>query len=444
MEHEQRLGKPQESFWRSIVSDLQNTGLLRGNSVPNLDHPAIFNAQLYVPLATENLNSSVAGKETVLRAAWALVMARHTSSADVIFFSSFNEKKPWLAPIRLSVPAHQPVSEWLVELEAWLKIAEENGPAPDHFMALAKEEGLARSLATFLIIPPGARAFPPRHQIKGPLMVVVRLDISRVEFHYDSGWFDPGEIQALGDHLNIVLQEMATSPQATVGNLPVLTTKEKNLLLNEWNNTSTPFAEKTCIHEFFEAQVERTPDAVAVIFCNRLWTYRELNAEAEIVAGKLKKAGVGPGTFVAICINRSLELMATLLAVFKSGGAYVPLDPAYPIERLAFMIEDAKPAVIVVSRQTASLFPQAGPRLLRIDENSTQPIPKTTPDDRHPSQTSDPAYVLYTSGSTGKPKGVVVTHRNVSNFFTAMDAVIGTETGVWLAVTSINFDISRF
>jgi non-ribosomal peptide synthetase component F len=239
---------------------------------------------------------------------------------------------------------------------------------------------------------------------------------------------------------------MADAPQSAVGNLPLLTARERHQLLDQWNDTSVPFAENTCIHEFFEEQVARTPDAVAVVFCDRQWTYRELNAQAEVLARRLRSAGIGPGTFVAICLNRSLELMAALLAVFKAGGSYLPLDPAYPAERLTFMIEDAKPAVIVVSKQTEDLFTLPKQRLFWVDGAGDKA--GAGPDAIHkspiPPQSSDAAYVLYTSGSTGKPKGVIVTHRNVSNFFTAMDAVIGTEAGVWLAVTSINFDISVF
>jgi len=433
-----------EAFWKSLFSDLQGTGLLRGNSSRALDRTATFNAQVHLPLASSKLIHPQVRTETVLRAAWAVVLARHTSSADVIFFSSFDDRQPWLAPIRAVLPSRHSVSEWLVEFENWSRKAEANGPVPAHLMAQAREESLAHNLPTFLVVPPEATAFPPRDQIKGPLLVVVRLDISMIEIHYDAAWFDQPDVQALGDHLNVVLQGMTAAPQRMVGNLPVLTEKERHQLLDEWNDTATPFAENTRIHEFFEEQAARNPEAVAVVFCDQQWTYRELNAKAEALARRLESAGVGPGAFVAICLNRSLELMATLLAVFKAGGAYLPLDPSYPVERLTFMIEDAKPAVIVVSKQTAELFPLPEQRLFWVDGAEVEAGDGAVPGDSTRSQSSDAAYVLYTSGSTGKPKGVVVTHRNVSNFFTAMDGVIGTEPGVWLAVTSVNFDISVF
>jgi len=443
MELKTRNGTSAETFWKSLLSDLQGAGLLRGHSVRALDHAATFNARLQLPLAGPQ-DQALPRTETLLRGAWAVVLARHTSSSDVLFYSSFDESKPWLAPIRAMVPADRPVSEWLVEFDAWLSRAREHGPMPGHLLARAREEGLSRSLPTFLVIPNGATAFPPRSQIKGPLLVLVRLDLSTIEFHYDSAWFDQTEVQALGDHFNIVLRGMEASPQSTLGKLPLLTAAERSQLLDQWNDTAVPFAENTCIHEFFEQQAARAPDAVAVVFRDEQWTYRELEAQAEALAAGLRAAGVGPGSFVAICLNRSLELMAALFAVFKAGGAYVPLDPAYPVERLAFMIEDAKPAVIIVSRQTADLFARSEHRLFWVEGTGNQPARAPIHRSPVPPQSADAAYVLYTSGSTGKPKGVIVTHRNVANFFTAMDAIIGTDPGVWLAVTSVNFDISVF
>jgi len=433
-----------EPYWKSLFSDLQGAGILRGKPVEAAERPPTFNSRLELPLSEPALMIQPVRTETILRAAWAVVLARHSSSGDVIFFSSFDEEKPWLGFLRVVVPPACPVSEWLASLDQALIEAEDHGPVPAPLLAQLGEEGLASILPTFIIVPPEAKTFPPRDQIKGPLLFLVRLDISKIEIHYDSAWFNQTEIQALAEHYNIVLQGIAEAPRTAVGKLPLLTEPERTQLLDEWNNTTVPFAENTCVHQFFEAQTVRTPDAIAVVFCDQQWTYRELDAHADALAARLRSAGVGPGAFVAICLNRSLELMAALLAVLKAGGAYLPLDPSYPAERLTFMIEDAKPAVIIVSKQTAELFALPGPQLFRVDG----PEEETNADPLHkihvPPESRDAAYVLYTSGSTGKPKGVVVTHRNVSNFFTAMDAVIGTEPGVWLAVTSINFDISVF
>jgi len=438
-----RLKSLSGTYWNATFADLQSTGILRGMFGKPPERAPVFTTQSQVPLAPFGNVFPQVQAETVLLAAWTTVLSRHTSSADVLFYTSFGQEEPWLAPLRLTVPATQPVAEWLAELETTSNETAQNGPLPIHFATQARDEGLDRSLPTFIIVPPDAKAFPPRDQIKSPLLAVARLDISMLEIHYDSAFFEPGEIQALGDHFNIVLLGMRSAPQTPVGHLPILTDAEKKKILVDWNSTAVPFEENTCVHQFFERQARQTPDAVAIVFYDREWTYRELNTQADLLAARLRAAGVKPGTFVAICLNRSLELMATLLAVLKAGGAYIPLDPSYPPERLAFMVEDAKPAVIAVSANTVESFAGTEARLFFVDAITDAAL-ETAPFEPTAVKSSDAAYVLYTSGSTGKPKGVVITHRNVSNFFTAMDAVIGTEAGVWLAVTSVNFDISVF
>ena len=424
-----------EAYWKTLVADLESTGILRGNVSFDAPRTARLNAEVQVPLARVD-------GETQLRAAWAVVQARHTSAIAIAFLTSIDQE--YLGLVRTVVSANASVSEWMPQFETALKAAREQGPIPAPVLAQMREEGLADDLPAFIIVPADAKSFPPREQIEGPLMVVVRLDLTRVELHYDDSRFESAAVQALGEHFNIVLEALAASPKTAVGVLPILTEPERAQLLDGWNQTAAPFAENTCIHEFFEQQVARTPDAVAVVFCDQQWTYRELDAQAGALAERLRAAGVGPGSYVAICLNRSLELMAALFAVFKAGGAYLPLDPSYPADRLTFMIEDAKPAVIIVSQQTANLFPLPGQPLFYVDGSEEEPPRAPVKLVTVPPQSTDAAYVLYTSGSTGKPKGVVVTHRNVSNFFTAMDAVIGAEPGVWLAVTSVNFDISVF
>jgi amino acid adenylation domain-containing protein len=441
MEVETRPAHLPGTFWKAVFSDLESTGILRGLSPDTPDRAGTFNSQLQIPLALGEKYFLPSQAATVVRAAWAVVLARHTGNLDITFYTSFGEQQPWVSPLRTVLPAKSSVSEWLPAFEDQLAQTEDVGSLPAPFVTEAREEGLDRTAPTFLVVPKDATTFPPREQIKGPLLVLARLDLGMIELHFDSAWFTEEEVRALGDHLNLVLKAMNAAPETPLGKLPVLTEAERRKILDEWNATTVPFAEKTCIHHFIEEQAKRTPDAVALVFCDQQWTYRELNAQADRLALRFRQAGVDRGTFVAVCVNRSLELMATLLGVLKAGGAYVPLDPSYPPERLAFMIEDAKPAVIAVSKQTAENFAPGGHQLFFVDEpgDNANGAPVATA-----SQSSDAAYVLYTSGSTGKPKGVVVTHRNVSNFFTAMDGVIGTEPGVWLAVTSVNFDISVF
>jgi natural product biosynthesis luciferase-like monooxygenase protein len=206
--------------------------------------------------------------------------------------------------------------------------------------------------------------------------------------------------------------------------------------------TRIAYRSDQCIHELFEEQVARTPEAVAVVFRDARLTYRELSTRANRLAHRLQRLGVGPDTLVAIFMERSLEMMVALLGVLKAGGAYLPIDPAYPRERAAFILEDARVAVIITQHRLAGGFIGNSAEVVEIDAEweslSTFSAECPSSDVR----SNNLAYVIYTSGSTGKPKGVMVTHRNVVNFFTGMDRKIGAEPGVWLAVTSISFDIS--
>jgi amino acid adenylation domain-containing protein len=207
-----------------------------------------------------------------------------------------------------------------------------------------------------------------------------------------------------------------------------------------WNDTRREYPRHQCIHHVIRDQAARTPDAVAAVFEREAMTYGELENRAEKLAAQLRALGAGPGNLVGICMERSLEMLVGLLAILKSGAAYVPLDPSYPRERLAGMLEDSQVPLLLTQHHLAGMFPAQHVRLLFPGEEWIGSPPFETPS--APFDSENLAYVLYTSGSTGKPKGVMVTHRNVLNFFAGMDEILGCEPGVWLAVTSISFDIS--
>ena len=208
------------------------------------------------------------------------------------------------------------------------------------------------------------------------------------------------------------------------------------------NKTDTDYPRESTIVQLFEQQVARTPGAIAVVSAGRSLTYRELDCRSNQLARHLQQCGLQEETLIGIAVERSVEMMVALLAILKAGGAYVPIDPDYPVQRTAFMIEDSQAPVILATEFTKSRLPQTNKRIISID-GDTGPIGEQSADPMISAVSSQSlAYVIYTSGSTGKPKGVMIEHRNVVNFFAGMDRVIGTDPGVWLAVTSISFDIS--
>lgn len=231
-----------------------------------------------------------------------------------------------------------------------------------------------------------------------------------------------------------------SDPATLLADLPEMSEAERELVLADWNRTGTPY-DTACLHALIEAQVARTPDATALVFEAEGLSYAALNARANRAAHLLIGMGVRPGTLVGLSMQRSADMLVAALAILKAGGAYVPMDPAYPPDRIALYIEDSGAPIIVTDAATAPQLPSHGATLLRMDDPGLASAPDHDPEGG--AGPADLAYMIYTSGSTGRPKGVMVEHRNLANFCTAMDDRIApAEGGVWLAVTSLNFDIS--
>ncbi|MCG6135476.1 MAG: amino acid adenylation domain-containing protein [Nostoc sp. LLA-1] len=262
-------------------------------------------------------------------------------------------------------------------------------------------------------------------------------------WEYNTDLFDSSTIERMTGHFLTLLESIVANPQERISQLPMLTASEQQQLLIEWNDTQVDYPQDKYIHQLFEEQVERTPDAVAVVFENQQLTYHELNTRANQLAHYLQSLGVSADVLVGICVERSLEMVVGLLGILKAGGAYVPLDPEYPQERLRFILEDAQVSVLLTQQQLVEKLPECQAQLVSLDTNwqfisqLAQENPITDV------QAINLAYVIYTSGSTGKPKGVQISHNSVSNFLSAMQQRPGiTEQDTLLAITTISFDIA--
>jgi amino acid adenylation domain-containing protein len=262
-----------------------------------------------------------------------------------------------------------------------------------------------------------------------------------VDVEYNTDLFDEDRIERMLGHYATLLESVARDPEQNLAELPILTTPEREQLLVEWNQTEAAYPKERLLDELIEDQVERTPDAVAVVFEDRQLTYRQLNERANRLASYLRACGVGPGVLVGIFVERSLEMLVGLLGILKSGGAYVPLDPAYPMERLRFMIADCRPRMLVTLRALQGRLPVHDARVVCLDA----PFDGSANEEQGQAQrhATDLAYVLYTSGSTGKPNGVEIPHRALVNFLVAMQREPGlVSNDVLLAVTTPSFDIA--
>ena len=260
---------------------------------------------------------------------------------------------------------------------------------------------------------------------------------------YNTDLFDADTIDRMAGHYKTLLEAFVAQPQARVSELPFLTEAEHRRLVVEWNATQTEYPKHRCVHELFEAQAARTPDASAVGFEGQTLSYQELNRRANQLAHHLRGLEVKPGTLVGICMERSQEMLVGLLGILKAGGAYVPLDPAFPRDRLAFMAEDAELNLIVTSGPLKDVMPdtKCTPVCLTADWDQIRRQPAENP--QPVVGTKDMAYILYTSGSTGKPKGVEIPHLALTNFLWSMRSEPGcTERDVLLALTTLSFDIA--
>lgn len=262
---------------------------------------------------------------------------------------------------------------------------------------------------------------------------------------YNSHLFDASTISRMMEHFQTLLESIASQPEAKLSSLELLPAAERHLLLTEWNQTDYDHAEDICMHQMFEAQVDRTPDAIALVVGTESWSYRELNERANRLAHHLQSYGVGPDALVGVCMERKMELVVALLAVLKAGGAYVPLDPNYPADRIAFTLEDAQATVLLTQESLRSQLPQQEAPVLCLDSEWDANLPAGLANPTSPVAAHNLAYVIYTSGSTGRPKGVAIEHRNATVFMQWAHRVFTPEelAGV-LFSTSICFDLSIF
>ena len=260
---------------------------------------------------------------------------------------------------------------------------------------------------------------------------------------YNSDIFDGETIERMLGHYERLLEGIVAKPDERIDELPLLSEAEKHQLLVEWNKTKQDYPSDKCIHQLFEEQVERTPEAVAVVFEGEQLTYRELNNRANQLAHHLRELGTRPNTLVALCLGRSIELVVAIYGVLKAGGAYLPVDPGYPQERLESMLQSVQ-ASIVITQGAAELSGSAQVHVVDLVSSRSviEKQSKATPSQL--SQPSDLIYVIFTSGSTGRPKGAGVYHQGFTNlvdWYTRSFEI--TEKDKTLVVSSPSFDLTQ-
>ncbi|GAB2701750.1 non-ribosomal peptide synthetase [Kitasatospora kifunensis] len=448
--------------WRELLADLAEPTILapaareRGDRLPD-DHWVTLPAQLTADLTARlrgrglTLNSAVQG-------AWALLLARLTGRCDVVFGTTVSGRAPELSgvegmvgllintvPVRVRTAQARSLADLVAALQAQqAQMAAHQYTGLAEIQQLAGHGELFDTLAVFESFPaeldPNAQS---RYAVHYPLALFAHPgERLRLRLSYQSERFSRAQVVRLGERLVRVLAALAADPEQPVGALDLLSDTERGLLLHGWNDTAHPLPARGPI-ECFEAQAAAAPQAVALVAEDgeldyRELDYRELNERANRLAHLLLARGVRPQDFVAVALPRTADLVVALLAVLKAGAGYLPLDPDYPGERIAYMLKDAAPVLVITTSDTPT--GESVPRLL-LDQQVTAGYPATDPGIAVPP--AAPAYVIYTSGSTGRPKGVIVPRSALGNFLAAMRELVPmTAADRLLSVTTVAFDIA--
>ncbi len=441
-----------EQYWRGLLADLTEPTPLPYDRNPMSDHETrssdwhtvdideAASARLYDFGKQHGLTVNA-----IVQGAWATVLAGHSGRDEVCFGATVSGRPADLTgvnditgifintlPVRITVPDTEPVVDWLRQVQAAQAESRRFEHLPlTRLQAWSGIDGgvdLFDSIVVFENYPVNSddvaqhglqlRELQALEMTNYALSVVVapgpRLSLG---LGYDPALFDVATVARLTDQLARVLESLVADPDRPVGHIDILSEQERDRLLTEFNDTGHD-VEFTTLSDLVRAQTGRTPDAAAVLSDQGTVTFAELDARADQLAALLVARGAGPERIIALALPRSPEIIVAQLAVLRSGAAYLPVDPAYPAERIAFMLTDARPAMVLTTSEFAEHLPPVdGMDTLLLDSIDTTEGFDSAPD--VPISPAHPAYVIYTSGSTGRPKGVVVTHAGMAGFSAA-------------------------
>lgn len=433
-----------------------------------VDQPVLFRAQ-------EAARRSATSLGTLVQAALGIVLARYTGDDDVVFGALRACRRSALnggaqdmvglfintLPVRVRTGEARSVAELLAELRGQsLAIRDHEHTA---LVEIQGQSEIPRGLPLFetllmfenqelneMMVAAGGERFRGRHfkvheQPAVPLAINVYAGAQmEIRALFDRRRFRPSVIERLLASLQKTLDELSGDLTRPVGDIDVLPAQERRRIVVEWNDTARAFPENARLHTFFEEQVARQPNAIALEVGDESVTFAELEARANRLANLLREKGARPGRYVGICFDRGFDLVTAMLAVAKSGAAYLPLDSSYPPDRLQFMVEDAQALLVVTERKHETLFASAA--ALVVDGAARDAIERSSAARPATAGTSnDVCYSIFTSGSTGKPKGVVLTHRAVVNTFDWVSRTFRVGPGDRLFfVTSPCFDLSVY
>jgi len=468
-----------EQFWREQLKGFIAPTTLNVETAGTTASQEVFQVKKSIelsPTTTEALQTLAKQHNltlnTLVQGAWALLLSRYSGEEDVVFGVTVSGRQMALPgvesmvglfintlPVRVLLSSEQTLIPWLQQLQAQQVEREPYSYTPlveiHRWSDIPPGTALFESIFVFENYPFDESLLKSNNQLTLSnfqniektnysigIMGIPGTKLS-LTLIYDPGRFEASIIERMLGHLQTLLEGMAAEPQQKLMEIELLTESERHQLLVEWNQTQTAYPQDHGIHQLFEAQVEKTPQAIAVEFEDQQLTYQALNTRANQLAHYLQTLGVKPEVLVGICVERSLEMMIGLLGILKAGGAYVPFDPNYPQERLVFMLEDSKVLLLLTQQKLIAHLPDSIAQIICLD-NDWGMISKARSENVNSGVDSDNlAYVMYTSGSTGKPKGVLIEHRNVLAMLHGFEHVApSSQALIGTSVCPFSFDVS--
>ncbi|MFM2060613.1 MAG: hypothetical protein RLZZ507_283 [Cyanobacteriota bacterium] len=470
---QQNLAKAEE-FWRKHLKGFTAPTQLKVNTFAN-SITGCGEKSIKLSSATTTALQSFARQQkltlnTLIQGTWAILLSRYSGEKDIVFGSTSAGRPPKLIgsesmvglfintlPVRVQISGNELLIPWLQKLQAQQIEAQQYEYSPlvqvQGWSEVPRDLPLFETILVFENYPVDAALKAKAtemqiHDIRSAESTNYSLTLSvgtstelKLEILYDRSRFHAETITSILGHLQTLLEGIVANPHQSLSSLPLLTSAEIHQQLVEWNNTQSSYPQNKCIHQLFEKQVEKTPDAVAVVFKNDQITYQQLNQKANQLAHFLQKLGVKPEIPVAICMERSLEMVIGVLGILKAGGAYVPLDPAYPKERLKYMFTDAAISVMLTQNKLLAKLSEYQEKIICLDTDWENISQESQANPSINIQANNLAYIIYTSGSTGKPKGVMIEHQSLINFTEAAKVKYQIQPGERiLQFASISFD----
>jgi amino acid adenylation domain-containing protein len=470
-----------EAFWRQELKGFTEPVALRvdrsvdGSSEQNVEYderdivlPPMLSTALHSLSQQHGLTIN-----SLAQGMWAILLSRYSDSDDIVFGATVSGRPSDLAgsnsivgPFGNTIPVRAPLSPQ-TSLLSWLKGLQnqlvkrlehvfiplsqihEWSELPHNLRLFGSSFVPATSIGSYLQSDRTWMKLSDIQRFEGansPLTLTVQPNHDlTLRIIYNSCRFDGIVIERMLRQCQFLLENTVANPEQHLRDIPILTESERCQLLVDRNDTSAGYPNDKCIHHLFEAQAERTPDAVAIVCSGKQVTYRELNSRANQLARHLRKLGVGPEVPVGLYMERSLEMVIALLGILKAGGAYLPLDPEYPPDRLAYMLQDAQPPVVLTQEALADELPSLWAQVICVDSDA-ELFPRESEQDSAPGAVAESlAYVIYTSGSTGRPKGVLIAHRGLCNLAEAQAQTFGVSPDSRvLQFASLSFDASIF